>query len=71
MQIISGAMGKQKVHFEAPPSAIIPKEMNQFMHALMKPHQEAKKKLKKRQYVQPLRICILKPYTRLKMAMEE
>jgi len=31
MQIISGAMGKQKIHFEAPPSAIIPKEMNQFI----------------------------------------
>lgn len=31
MQVISGAIGKQKVHFEAPPSASIPKEMDQFI----------------------------------------
>lgn len=31
MQIISGATGKQKIHFEAPPSASIPKEMDEFI----------------------------------------
>jgi Fic family protein len=31
MQIISGAMGKQKIHFEAPPSQVIPKEMEKFI----------------------------------------
>lgn len=31
MQVISGAMGKQKIHFEAPPSKIIPHEMEQFL----------------------------------------
>jgi Fic family protein len=31
MQVISGAMGKQKVHFEAPPSGRVPKEMEQFI----------------------------------------
>ncbi|MFV0431708.1 MAG: Fic family protein [Alphaproteobacteria bacterium] len=31
MQIISGADYKRKVHFEAPPSKIIPQEMNQFI----------------------------------------
>jgi Fic family protein len=31
MQIISGALGKQKVHFEAPPSYIVPKEMSSFI----------------------------------------
>jgi Fic family protein len=30
MQVVSGAMGREKVHFEAPPSEIIPKEMRQF-----------------------------------------
>ena len=30
MQVISGAMGKQKVHFEAPPSTAVPNEMEQF-----------------------------------------
>jgi Fic family protein len=31
MQIISGAMGKEKVHFEAPPSSQVPQEMKQFV----------------------------------------
>lgn len=31
MQVISGAMGKEKVHFEAPPSSVVPKEMNRFI----------------------------------------
>ncbi len=31
MQVISGAMGKQKVHYEAPPSSIVPKEMKAFI----------------------------------------
>jgi len=31
MQIISGALGKQKVHFEAPPSDIVPNEMTNFI----------------------------------------
>ena len=31
MQVVSGAIGKQKIHFEAPPSAKVPKEMEQFV----------------------------------------
>lgn len=31
MQVVSGAMGKEKVHFEAPPSAQVPKEMKRFI----------------------------------------
>jgi len=31
MQVISGAMGKQKVHYEAPPSGRVPQEMDQFI----------------------------------------
>ncbi len=31
MQVISGAMGREKVHFEAPPSALVPKEMDRFI----------------------------------------
>jgi len=31
MQVISGALGKQKIHFEAPPSDIVPKEMTNFI----------------------------------------
>ena len=31
MQVISGALGKEKVHFEAPPSAQIADEMNRFL----------------------------------------
>ena len=32
MQIVSGHHGKWRVHYEAPPSKIIPKEMEQFIH---------------------------------------
>ena len=31
MQIISGPIGKEKVHYEAPPSAAVPKEMARFL----------------------------------------
>jgi Fic family protein len=31
MQIVSGAIGKEKIHFEAPPSSAVAKEMKQFM----------------------------------------
>jgi Fic family protein len=31
MQVVSGALGKEKVHFEAPPSARIPGEMERFI----------------------------------------
>jgi len=30
MQVLSGAIGKEKLHFEAPPSAEVPKEMDRF-----------------------------------------
>lgn len=30
MQVVSGAMGREKVHFEAPPSIILPKQMSLF-----------------------------------------
>ena len=32
MQVISGAMGREKIHFEAPASKDLPKEMNQFIN---------------------------------------
>lgn len=31
MQVISGALGKQKIHYEAPPSSAVPDEMNRFI----------------------------------------
>lgn len=31
MQVVSGALGNEKVHFEAPPSAKVPKEMDRFI----------------------------------------
>ncbi|MCP4295472.1 MAG: Fic family protein, partial [Proteobacteria bacterium] len=31
MQVISGSLGRQKVHFEAPPSKCIPEEMKKFI----------------------------------------
>ena len=32
MRVVSGPMGKQKVHFEAPPSDAVPAMMEQFIH---------------------------------------
>lgn len=32
MQVISGAVGKARLHFEAPPSAQVPHEMKRFIH---------------------------------------
>lgn len=32
MQVVSGAMGKEKVHFQAPDSSIVENEMNQFLN---------------------------------------
>lgn len=32
MQVISGSIGKEKVHFEAPPSNLVPGEMNRFIY---------------------------------------
>ncbi|SDM47650.1 Fic family protein [Catalinimonas alkaloidigena] len=31
MQVVSGALGKEKVHFEAPPSSLVPQEMERFI----------------------------------------
>ncbi len=31
MQVVSGAMGKEQVHYQAPDSSVIPREMEQFM----------------------------------------
>ncbi|WKN45385.1 Fic family protein [Tunicatimonas pelagia] len=31
MQVVSGALGKEKVHYEAPPSSLVPAEMAQFI----------------------------------------
>jgi len=32
MQVVSGAIGKEKVHFQAPDSALVEKEVNQFLN---------------------------------------
>lgn len=31
MQVVSGKIGKEKIHYEAPPSKIVPKEMEKFL----------------------------------------
>jgi Fic family protein len=31
MQVVTGIMGKEKVHYEAPPSEIVPEEMDRFI----------------------------------------
>jgi Fic family protein len=58
MLVISGAMGKQKVHFEAPPSAIVPKQMEQFVQWFNLTAPGGKKEIKKA----PLRSAIAHLY---------
>lgn len=58
MQVISGAMGKQKIHFEAPPSAIVPKQMEQFIQWFNLTAPGGKKEIKKA----PLRSAIAHLY---------
>lgn len=47
MQIISGPLGKQKVHFEAPPSSRVPKEMDRFIKWFNKTAPGGSKEMKK------------------------
>jgi Fic family protein len=58
MQVISGAIGKEKVHFEAPPSASISKEMKQFIAWFNETAPGGKKEIKKA----PLRSAIAHLY---------
>ncbi len=47
MQVISGVIGKEKVHFEAPPSINIPQEMQQFIRWFNDTAPGGKKEIKK------------------------
>ncbi len=58
MQVVSGAIGKQKVHFEAPPSGKVPGEMKQFIRWFNDTAPGGKKEIKKA----PLRSAIAHLY---------
>jgi len=47
MQVISGSIGKENVHFEAPPSARVPKEMEAFLQWFNDTAPSGKKEMKK------------------------
>jgi Fic family protein len=47
MQVVSGAIGKEHVHFEAPPSAQVPKEMEAFVRWFNETAPGGKKEIKK------------------------
>jgi Fic family protein len=47
MQVVSGAIGKEKIHFEAPPSARVPKEMHKFIQWFNDTAPGGKKEIKK------------------------
>jgi Fic family protein len=46
MRVISGPMGKTKIHFEAPPSSRVPKEMTRFIEWFNNTHPKGKEPLK-------------------------
>lgn len=58
MQVVSGAIGKQKVHFEAPPSEKVPGEMKQFIRWFNDTAPGGKNEIKKA----PLRAAIAHLY---------
>jgi Fic family protein len=58
MQVVSGAIGKQKVHFEAPPSVKVPGEMKQFIRWFNDTSPGGKNEIKKA----PLRSAIAHLY---------
>ena len=47
MQVISGAMGKEKVHYEAPPSSKVPNEMKRFIQWFNETGPGGKQEIKK------------------------
>lgn len=47
MQVVSGAMGKTKVHYEAPPSSKVPAEMRKFIRWFNETAQGGKQEIKK------------------------
>jgi Fic family protein len=47
MQVVSGAIGKQKVHYEAPPSGQVPAEMNRFIRWLNETAPGSEREIKK------------------------
>jgi Fic family protein len=47
MQVVSGAMGKEKIHYEAPPSETIPQEMDRFIKWFNETAPGGKKEIKK------------------------
>ncbi|MEM1158406.1 MAG: DUF4172 domain-containing protein [Verrucomicrobiota bacterium] len=46
MQVVSGAVGKEKIHFEAPPADRLPTEMNQFIRWFNDTHPDGKTPIK-------------------------
>jgi len=47
MQVVSGSVGKEKVHFEAPPSSRVPAEMKQFIAWFNETGRGGRKEIKK------------------------
>lgn len=58
MQIVSGALGKEKIHFEAPPSSRVPGEMRKFIKWFNDTAPGGKKEIKK----SPVRAAIAHLY---------
>lgn len=70
MQIISGSYGKEVVHYEAPPSVVVPKEMEQLVHWFNPMKLKSRSILSVPLSRQLLSICILNLFILLKMGMD-
>jgi Fic family protein len=67
MQVISWAIGREKVHFESPPSSRLPDEMNKFIHWFNNTAPGGINEIKKAPIRSAIAMYILKRFTPLKM----
>lgn len=70
MQVVSGAIGEEKIHFEAPPSEQVPAEMQKFIQWFNDTSPGKTKEIKRAPFVPQLHIFTLKRSIRLKMETE-
>ncbi len=69
MQIVSGAYGRELIHYEAPPAVNISKEMEKFIDWFLFPDLKVKDNVSMALLNRLLPICILNPFIHSKMAM--
>jgi hypothetical protein len=71
MLVVSGAISKEAIHFEAPPSEIVHKEMVAFIRWFNNIAPRGSLEISNPSSVRPILLFTSRPFIRLKMEMEE